>query len=87
MGRRLMVCVFALVAFSATAAHGHNGQSVISGADGGNGSDGGDSDNSSGRAGCPGGTDPDKHGQFYLPGTREPCNPGPQDAEKVGSSR
>ena len=87
MGRRLMVCVFALVAFSATAAHGHHGQSVISGADGGNGSDGGSSDNSSGRAGCPGGTDPDKHGHFYLPGTREPCNPGPQDAEKVGSSR
>jgi len=82
-----MVCVFALVAFSATAAHGHHGQSVISGADGGNGSDGGSSDNSSGRAGCPGGTDPDKHGHFYLPGTREACNPGPQDAEKVGSSR
>ena len=38
MGRRLMVCVFALVAFSATAAHGHHGQSVISSADGGNGS-------------------------------------------------
>ena len=72
MGRRLMVCVFALVAFSATAAHGHHGQSAISGADGGNGSDGG-SDNSSGRAGCPGGTDPDKHGQFYLPGTRNPA--------------
>lgn len=87
MGRRLMVCVFALVAFSATAVHGHHGQSVISGADGGNGSDGGSSDNSSGRAGCPGGTDPDKHGHFYLPGTREACNPGPQDAEKVGSSR
>ena len=87
MGRRLMVCVFALVAFSASAAHGHHGQSVISGADGGNGSNGGSSDNSSGRAGCPGGTDPDKHGHFYLPGTREPCNPGPQDAEKVGSSR
>ncbi len=70
MGRRLMVCVFALVAFSATAAHGHHGQSVISGADGGNGSDGGSSDNSSGRAGCPGGTDPDKHGHF-LP-ARDP---------------
>ena len=91
MGRRFMVCIFALVAFSASAAQGvhggHNGQSVIAGADGGNGSNGGDSDNSSGRAGCPGGTDPDKHGHFYLPGTREPCNPGPQDAEKVGSSR
>ncbi|ENU3177618.1 hypothetical protein ACTPL4_001481 [Klebsiella pneumoniae] len=88
MGRRFMVGIFALVAFSASAAQGgHHGQSVTAGADGGNGSDGGDSDNSSGRAGCPGGTDPDKHGHFYLPGTREPCNPGPQDAQKVGSSR
>ena len=91
MGRRFIVCIFALVAFSTSAAHGvhggHNGQSVSAGADGGNGSNGGDIDNSSGRAGCPGGTDPDKHGHFYLPGTSEPCNPGPQDAEKVGSSR
>lgn len=71
MGRRFIVCIFALVAFSASAAHGvhggHNGQSVSAGADGGNGSNGGDIDNSSGRAGCPGGTDPDKHGHFYLP--------------------
>ena len=74
MGRRFMVCMFALVAFSASAAQGvhggHNGQSVIAGADGGNGSNGGDIDNSSGRAGCPGGTDPDKHGHF-LP-ARDP---------------
>jgi hypothetical protein len=86
MGRRFMVCMFALVAFSASAAHGHGHGQSVAGADGGNGSDGGVAI-ILGRAGCPGGTDPDKHGHFYLPGTREPCNPGPQDAEKVGSSR
>jgi hypothetical protein len=41
MGRRLMVCMFALVAFSATAAHGHGHGQSVAGADGGNGSDGG----------------------------------------------
>ncbi len=91
MGRRFIVCIFALVAFSASAAHGvhggHNGQSVSAGADGGNGSNGGDIDNSSGRAGCPGGTDPDKHGHFYLPGTSEPGIPGPKEEEKAGSPR
>ncbi len=39
MGRRFIVCIFALVAFSTSAAHGvhggHNGQSVSAGADGG----------------------------------------------------
>ncbi len=91
MGRRFIVCIFALVAFSASAAHGvhggHNGQSVSAGADGGNGSNGGDIDNSSGRAGCPGGTDPDKHGHFISLAPANPAILGPQDAEKVGSSR
>lgn len=85
MGRRFIVCIFALVAFSASAAHGvhggHNGQSVSAGADGGNGSNGGDIDNSSGRAGCPGGTDPistvilspwhQRTLQSWAPGCRE----------------
>ncbi len=91
MGRRFIVCIFALVAFSASAAHGvhggHNGQSVSAGADGGNGSNGGDIDNSSGRAGCPGGTDPDKHGHFYLPGTSPPCTRAPREEENGGSPR
>ena len=90
MGRRFIVCIFALVAFSASAAHGvhggHNGQSVSAGADGGNGSNGGDIDNSSGRAGCPAAPIPIST-VILSPGTSEPCNPGPQDAEKVGSSR
>lgn len=72
MGRRLMVCVFALVAFSATAAHGHHGQSVISGADGGNGSDGGSSDNSSGRAGARAAPIPISTAIFTCPA---PANP------------
>ena len=57
MGRRFIVCIFALVAFSTSAAHGvhggHNGQSVSAGADGGNGSNGGDIDNSSGPLAAP----------------------------------
>lgn len=88
MGRRFIVCIFALVAFSASAAHGvhggHNGQSVSAGADGGNGSNGGDIDNSSGRAGCPGGTDPDKHGHFYLLAPANPAILGPRMQRKSG---
>lgn len=36
-----------------------------------------------GRPGCPGDTDPDKAGKFYLPGTKEQCNPSKQDALKA----
>lgn len=57
------------------------------GTDGGNGSDGGSSSNASGRESCPGGTDPDKNGKFFLPGTKEQCNPGSQDAAKTDNSR
>lgn len=90
MGRRFMVCMFALVAFSASAAQGvhggHNGQSVIAGADGGNGSNGGDSDNSwSGRV--PAAPIPISTAIFTCPAPANPVIPGPQDAEKVGSSR
>ncbi len=91
MGRRFIVCIFALVAFSASAAHGvhggHNGQSVSAGADGGNGSNGGDIDNSSVGQGALAAPIPISTVIFISPGTSEPCNPGPQDAEKVGSSR
>ena len=48
-----------------------------------NGADGGDG--TSDRSGCPGGTNPDASGKFYLPGTQEPCNPGKQDARKSAS--
>ncbi len=88
MGRRFIVCIFALVAFSASAAHGvhggHNGQSVSAGADGGNGSNGGDIDNSSGRAGVPGGTDPDKHGFFISRHQRTLQSTGPGMQRKSG---
>ncbi|ELY5827187.1 hypothetical protein ACM916_002725 [Cronobacter turicensis] len=73
MSKPILICFFALFAVSASAAKG---------ADGGNGSDGGSTNHSSGRAGCPGGTDPDENGHFYLPETKEECNPGPQDAAK-----
>lgn len=91
MSRRFVVCMFALVAFSISVAQdvhgGHNGQSIVAGADGGDGSNGGDNDNSSDWVGYSGDTDPDKYGYFYLPDTRESCNPGPQDAGKVESFR
>ncbi|ELY5851175.1 hypothetical protein ACMSX5_001008 [Cronobacter turicensis] len=74
MSKHILICFFALFAVSASAAKG---------ADGGNGSDGGSTNHSSGRAGCPGGTDPDENGNFYLPGTKEECNPGSQDAAKT----
>lgn len=89
MSKYFLVCIFTLLAFSVSAAKGGDGGNGgdggfmgQSGADGGNGSDGGSADQSSGRAGCPGGTDPDNNGNFYLPGTKELCNPGPQDSEK-----
>lgn len=86
MDKHFVVCIFALVAFSVGAADGGNGGSISQpgkpGADGGRGSDGGSSNNSPGRAGCPGGTDPAENGTFYLPGTKEQCNAGPQDSTK-----
>ncbi|MGE4879194.1 hypothetical protein [Yersinia enterocolitica] len=99
MGKHFFVCIFALFAFSVCAANGgaggkggdggnggYMGQVGKPGADGGNGSDGGSPDNLPGRAGCPGGTDPDEKGNFYLPGTKEQCNPGPQDSVKRADS-
>lgn len=88
MGKHFCVCLFALMVFSVSAEKGGDmSLSGLGGADGGNGSDGGSSDHSSGRAGCPGGTDPDENGNFYLPGTKEQCNPGPQDAVKSSDSQ
>ena len=82
MVRCFMVCFFMLCACSAYAANGGNGGDGGNGdnSDGGNGSDG--SATASGRDGCPGGTQPDSSGKFYLPDTKEPCNPGRQDAMK-----
>lgn len=85
MVKHFFVCFFMLLAFSVSAANGGNGGN---GGDGGNGADGGNgsnadsSDNAPARPGCPGGTDPDAAGKFYLPGTKEQCNPGKQDSMK-----
>lgn len=74
MTTRVIAFLLLLGAFAVNAADGGNG------GDGGNGSDGIVS--APGRAGCPGGTDPDASGKFYLPGTKQQCNPGKQDAVK-----
>jgi len=74
MSKHAIACLLLLSAFDVNAADGGKG------GDGGNGSDGTASSN--GRAGCPGGTDPDPSGHFYLPGTKQQCNPGKQDAMK-----
>ncbi|WP_336213060.1 hypothetical protein [Enterobacter sp. P82] len=71
---RVITFLLILGAFAVNAAGGGNG------GDGGNGSDG--TVSAPGRAGCPGGTDPDASGKFYLPGTKQQCNPGKQDAVK-----
>ncbi|MEE9661166.1 hypothetical protein [Enterobacter cloacae complex sp. CARB60] len=71
---RAIALLLILGAFAVNAADGGNG------GDGGNGSDG--TLSAPGRAGCPGGTDPDASGKFYLPGTKQQCNPGKQDAVK-----
>ncbi|HCH0657595.1 TPA: hypothetical protein NKO55_002168 [Enterobacter asburiae] len=71
---RAIALLLILGVFAANAADGGNG------GDGGNGSDG--TASTPGRAGCPGGTDPDPSGKFYLPGTKQQCNPGKQDAVK-----
>lgn len=82
MIKHFIVGFFVLLTFSVSAANGGDGGNGGNGADGGNGSNGGNSDNTSGRPGCPGGTDPDAAGKFYLPGTKEQCNPGKQDSIK-----
>lgn len=74
MTTRVIAFLLILGAFAVNAADGGNG------GDGGNGSDG--TLSAPGRAGCPGGTDPDASGKFYLPGTKQQCNPGKQDAVK-----
>lgn len=76
---------FMVCAFGANAADGGNGGNGGDGgnfSDGGNGSDGSNTVSTPGRAGCPGGTTPDRSGKFYLHGTKEQCNPGKQDATK-----
>ncbi|WP_447723809.1 hypothetical protein [Enterobacter asburiae] len=74
MTTRVIAFLLLLGAFAVNAADGGNG------GDGGNGSDG--TVSAPGRAGCPGGTNPDASGKFYLPGTKQQCNPGKQDAVK-----
>ncbi len=83
MYQRVLVALLLAGAFAASAADGGKGGDGGKGADGGNGSDGGSTSSTPGRPGCPGGTNPDPWGKFYLPGTREPCNPGKQDGQKV----
>ncbi|WP_026042381.1 hypothetical protein [Pantoea sp. A4] len=90
MSKYFLAFFFALCTFSVSAGYGGAGgkggaaggmgRQGKDGADGGNGSDGGSASNTSGRPGCPGGTDPDSTGKFYLPGTKQECNPGMQDS-------
>lgn len=80
MNKRAIACLLLLSAFAVNAADGGNGGDGGNGSDDGNGSDG--TASAPGRAGCPGGTDPDSSGKFYLPGTKQQCNPGKQDAVK-----
>lgn len=77
MYKHVFVALLLAGAFAASAADGGKG------GDGGNGADGGSTSSTPGRPGCPGGTNPDPWGKFYLPGTKEPCNPGKQDGQKV----
>ena len=73
---RVFALFFIICASAVNAADGGNYS------DGGNGSDGSNTVSAPGRAGCPGGTNPDRSGKFYLPGTKQQCNPGKQDAMK-----
>lgn len=92
MSKYFLACLFAMLAFSVSAgpggaggkggAGGYMGEQGADGADGGSGSDGGSASNTHGRPGCPGGTDPYSDGKFYLPGTKQECNPGKQDLMK-----
>jgi len=76
---RVFALFFIICAFAVNAADGGNGGNY---SDGGNGSDGSNTVSAPGRVGCPGGTNPDRSGKFYLPGTKQQCNPGKQDAMK-----
>ena len=87
MVRHVLVCFFILRAFAVNAADGGNGGDGGTVSDGGNGSDGSDTVSAPGRAGCPGGSNPDISGKFYLPGTKQQCNPGKQDAMKSAGEK
>ena len=82
MTTRVIAFLLILGAFAVNAADGGNGGDGGTGSDGGNGSDGSNTVSTPGLAGCPGGTNPDRSGKFYLPGTKQQCNPGKQDAMK-----
>ncbi|EPK7666210.1 hypothetical protein MOV73_002598 [Raoultella ornithinolytica] len=82
MARCVFAFFFMLCAFAVNATDGGNGGDGGNFSDGGNGSDGSNTVSTPGRAGCPGGTNPDRSGKFYLPGTKQQCNPGKQDAMK-----
>lgn len=75
----LLTCGYCSLTFAGTG--GAGGAGGAGGYDGGAGADG--ADGKPGMAGCPGGTAPAADGKFYLPGTRQECNPGPQDLDKI----
>jgi len=79
---RVFALFFIICATAVNAADGGNGGNGGNYSDGGNGSDGSNTVSAPGRVGCPGGTNPDRSGKFYLPGTKQQCNPGKQDAMK-----
>ncbi|WP_146119458.1 hypothetical protein [Phyllobacterium phragmitis] len=56
-----------------------------SGGNGGAGGQGGSGgrDGQSGMPGCDGGTNPSPDGKFYIPGTRQECNPSSEDRKKL----
>jgi len=54
---------------------------VSSGANGGNGTPG--VNGRPGMPGCPGGTSPTPSGKFYLPNSKQECNPGKNSVKKL----
>ncbi len=52
------------------------------GAHAGNGGNAGNG-TSDGKPGCDGGTNPSPDGKFYIPGTKQECNPSDDDRKKL----
>lgn len=81
--------VFPLTSYAANSTAGRGGAGGAGGQNGGNGGNGGSSngqnggDGTSTMPGCGGGTDPSPDGKFYIPGTKQECNPSDDDRQKL----
>ncbi|PYE29892.1 hypothetical protein C8J38_11144 [Rhizobium sp. PP-WC-2G-219] len=77
---------FPLTSYAANNTPGQGGAGGAGGQNGGNGGIGNGhngGDGTSTMPGCGGGTDPSPDDKFYIPGTKQECNPSDDDRQKL----